>query len=86
MSWLRFRSERAKTATVVGVTFIFLPLILFAVFSVVPGGGILIAFLIAYALEEGSVPWIVWLPPLIGILFLARAVVDEVRARRDDDY
>jgi hypothetical protein len=62
-----------------------MPLVLFAVCLIIPGGGMLIAFQIGYALERGSLPLIVWLPLLIGILFLGRAVVDETRARRDND-
>ena len=78
MSGFRFRSERAKTATVVGLTFIVVPLFLFAVLLSL-GGGFVIALLMADA------QWLMWLPPSIGILFLARAVVDEVSVRRKND-
>lgn len=75
MPILRFRSERAKTATIIGLAFFIVPLILVAV-VVGLGGGFVIAILMIYA------QWLVWLPPSIGVLFLARAAVDEVRARR----
>ena len=74
----RFRSERAKTATIIGLAFLIVPLLIFAVL-VVQGGGFVIALLMIDA------QWLVWLPPSIGVLFLARAAVDEVRARRKKD-
>ena len=78
MSGLGFRSERAKTAAVVGVTFLVVPLLVFALLVGV-GGGFVIALLMAEA------QWLIWLAPAFGVLFLARAVIDEARARRKKD-
>ena len=72
---LRFRSERAKKATTIGLTFLFAPPLLIALL-VGLGGGFVFALLMVDA------QWLFWLPPLIGVLFLARAAVDEVRARQ----